>query len=472
MRRLLLLLLLSSLLVPGISAAGEEPPESLREMEERAMRPVEQPVREAAPLVVLRDAHVMTAAGAVHEPGWLVLQHGRIKSVGGGEPPAVPGATVLSLDGHWVTPGLIDPHSHLGMHTWPSARADSDTNEVTSPTTPGVWAEHSLKPRDAAFERAVAGGVTAIQALTGSANLIGGRGVAVQPVPHRGGRAMRFPGAPEVVKMACGENPKGIYGGKGQSPSTRMGNARGLRQAFLSAKKTLREWERWEEQVSGTGGKKRKGAEPAEPPDRDLNAETLAGILRGEILPQVHCYRADDMLTMLEIADEFGFSIRAFHHATGAYKIRDVLAAKGVGTVTWSDWWGFKMEALDAIPEGAALVHEAGGRAMLHSDSPTTIQVLNQEAGKAYWAGVHAGIELTEDDALRFVTLNPAWAMGIDHLTGSLEAGKRADVVVWDGHPFSVYTHARLVFIEGVLRYDIDRPRSWSDVEVGKGVAR
>ena len=465
----LLLLLLPGLLGP-VTSWAEETPSSLQTLEERAMRPVEPPVREAASLVVLRDAHVMTAAGAVHEPGWLVLAEGRIKEVGEGEPPTVPGAAVLSLDGHWITPGLIDPHSHLGMHTWPSARADSDTNEVTAPTTPGVWAVHSLKPRDAAFERAIAGGVTALQALTGSANLIGGRGVAVQLVPHRGGRAMRFPGAPEVVKMACGENPKGIYGTKGQSPSTRMGNARGFRQAFLSAQRAQREWDLWEEQANE--GKKRRGGEPAEPPERDLDSETLVGILRGEILPQVHCYRADDMLTMLEIADEFGFSIRAFHHATGAYKIRDVLAARGVGTVTWSDWWGFKMEALDGIPEGAALVHEAGGRAMLHSDSPTTIQALNQEAGKAYWAGVHAGIDLSEDDALRFVTLNPAWAMGIDHLTGSLEAGKRADVVVWDGHPFSVYTQARLVFVEGVLRYDIERPRTWSDVEVGKGVTR
>jgi len=470
-RHLPLSLILVSLLVAPVAGAEEEPPGSLGEIEARAKRPVEEPVREAAPLVVLRDATVMTAAGAVHEPGWLVLADGRIRALGAGDPPEVAGATVLSLDGHWITPGLIDPHSHLGAWSWPGARANSDANELTAPTTPGVWVEHSLKPRDAAFGRALAGGVTSIQTLTGSANLIGGRGVVLQMVPHRGGRAMRFPGAPETVKMACGENPKGIHGGKGRAPSTRMGNARGFREAFLAAQTVRERWDAWEE-ASATDRKRKRGEAPPERPERDLDTETLVGILRGDILPQVHCYRADDMLTMLEIADEFGFSIRAFHHATGAYKIRDVLAREQVGTVTWSDWWGFKMEALDGIPEGAALVHEAGGRAMLHSDSPTTIQVLNQEAGKAYWAGVHAGIELTEDDALRFVTANPAWAMGIDHLTGSLEAGKRADVVVWDGHPFSVYTKARLVFIEGVLRYDIDRPRVLSDLELGKGVVR
>ena len=472
MRRLSLLLIAASLLVAPLADADDEPPKTLSEVEAGARRPVEEPVREQAPLVVLRDARVMTAAGAVHEPGWLVLADGKIRSIGAGEPPQVAGATVLSLDGHWITPGLIDPHSHIGAWSWPGAAANSDANEITAATTPGVWVEHSIKPSDAAIERAVAGGVTTIQTLTGSANLIGGRGVVLQMVPHRGGRAMRFPGAPEVVKMACGENPKGIHGGKGRAPSTRMGNARGFRQAFLQARRSMKQWDDWEQEVAGDGKKRKKGADPPEPPERDLDTETLVGVLRGDILPQVHCYRADDMLTMLEIADEFGFSVRAFHHATGAYKIRDVLAERGVGTVTWSDWWGFKMEALDAIPEGVALVHEAGGRAMLHSDSATTIQVLNQEAGKAYIAGVRAGVDLSEDDALRFVTLNPAWAMGIDHLTGSLEAGKRADVVVWDGHPFSVYTQARLVFIEGVLRHDIDQPRTWSDLELGKGVQR
>jgi imidazolonepropionase-like amidohydrolase len=468
-------LLICLLLALPATAGGGEPdgPRSLADFEARGTATVEATVQEDAPLVVLRDAHVMTATGATWERGWLVLEGGSIRDLGEGEPPTVAGATVLSLEGHWVTPGLIDPHSHIGVYAWPSATAHDDGNEWTAATTPGVWAEHSLKPADIAFQSAVEGGVTTILATPGSANLVGGRAVVLSMVPHRGGRAMRFPGAPGSVKLACGENPKKTHGSKG-GPSTRMGNLRGLRQAFHRAEKARRDWDRWEEKAAGGGGKKKGkgGGEPPDPPDRDLDMETLVGILRGELLPQVHCYQSDDMLSMLQVADEFGFRIRAFHHATSAYKVRDILAERQVGAITWSDWWGFKVEAWDGVPANAALVHEAGGRAILHSDSPTTIQYMNQEAAKAYREGLRAGVELSEDDALRWVTINPAWALGIDDVTGSLERGKRADVVVWDGHPFSVYTKARLVFIAGVLRHDVDQPRTWSDFELGREVVR
>ncbi len=459
--------------LPLILSAWADPdtaPASLAELEAQGMAPVEQAAHAQAATVLLRDAHVMTAAGHSYDPGWLVLEGGLIKAVGGGTPPEVEGAHELSLPGHWITPGLIDPHSHLGVYGWPWAAASEDGNEVTAASTPGVWAEHSIKPADLAFQRAVAGGVTALLALPGSANLVGGRGVVLQPVPHRGGRAMRFVGAPESIKMACGENPKKVHGAKGRSPSTRMGHLRDMRQAFFDAQQALREWEEWEAQAEGGEEgrrRKKKQSEPSPPPARDLDMETLMGVLRGDFLPQIHCYRADDMLTMLQLADELGFSIRAFHHATSAYKIRDILAERQVATVTWSDWWGFKMEAWDGIPQNAALVHQAGGRATMHSDSATTIQYLNQEAAKAYREGLRAGIDISEDDALQWVTINPAWVLGIDELTGSLEAGKRADVAVWNGHPFSARTKARLVFIGGVLRYDIDQPQIWSDFELG-----
>ncbi len=452
-------------------------PRSLADLEAPGLRPVEPTAQEPTPLVVFTNAHVWTAAGDDWERGWIVLQDGLIHSLGEGDAPTIPDARVVDATGHWITPGLIDTHSHLGVYAAPSGKAHGDGNEASAPTTPGVWAEHSLNPQDPGIQRAVAGGVTAMQVLPGSANLIGGRGVVVQMVPHRGSRAMRFPGAPETVKMACGENPKRVYGGRGGAPSTRMGNLRATRQAFHAAAEALVALQEWEEQAGGgdDGGKKKRkkkkgGDDAPKPPARSLDTETLMGVLRGEILPQVHCYRADDMISMLQVADEFGFSIRSFHHALEAYKIRDLLADREVASSTWADWWGFKLEAYDGIPHNAALLTEAGARAIIHSDSHIGIQRLNQEAGKALHTGLQAGIDLSEEDALKWVTLNPAWALGIDHLTGSLEVGKRADVVVWDGHPFSVYSSARLVFVAGVLRHDAEQEQTWGDFQVGQEV--
>ena len=427
---------------------------------------------------VLFGGAVLTAAGQRYERGFVVIgADGRIEAVGEGEPPVVEGAEREDVSGRFVTPGMIDTHSHLGVYPSPGGRAHADGNEMTGPVTPGVWAEHSVWPQDPHFETAVAGGVTALQILPGSGNLIGGRGVVMRPIPARGSRAMRFPGAPVTVKMACGENPKRVYGEKGQAPSTRMGNLRAQREAFLEAEQYLRAWTAYEAQREaweGRSSRKTKKGEPAEapkPPDRDLDRETLALVLTGEALPQVHCYRADDMLSMLQVAAEFGFEVRSFHHAVEAYKIADILAAEGVSVSTWPDWWGFKLEAWDGIPENAAMVAAAGGRAIIHSDSPQTIRRLNQEAAKAWTAGRAVGLELSEDEALRWVTANPAWALGIDGETGTLEVGKRADLVVWDAHPFSVYARAVQVLIDGRTVY---RPGDapMADMSLGLEVSR
>ena len=214
-----------------------------------------------------------------------------------------------------------------------------------------------------------------------------------------------------------------------------------------------------------------KKLEEAEPPKRDLKMETLVGLMKGELLGHVHCYRADDMLNMLQLADEFGFKIRSFHHAVEAYKIRDVLAERDVSVSTWADWWGFKMEAYDAIQENAALLAEVGGKPIIHSDSARGIRRLNQETAKAMAHGRRAGIEVSENEALRWITYNAAWALGIEEDVGTLEPGKRADIVVWDGAPFSVYSSPRWVFVDGVLRHDSEGPSTpWSDFEVGQEV--
>ncbi|MEC7240440.1 MAG: amidohydrolase [Myxococcota bacterium] len=463
MIRTLFPILLAGCLPKAPADTDIEPAKNFIELSATGTAPVEAPSQTQTREVLITDATIWTATGVRIEGGWLHFSDGDIVALGDGEPPSIEGE-VLSYPGAWVTPGLIDTHSHLGVYPSPWARAHGDGNEATSPTTPGVWAEHSFWPQDPGLQLAAAGGITALQVLPGSANLVGGRGVVLQLVPTRGSRAMRFPGAPETVKMACGENPKRVYGDRG-GPSTRMGNVHGHRSAFFAAAEKLKEWEDYEKSIAE--------GEEAEPPSRDLDSETLMGILDGSFLPQVHCYRADDMLSILQLADEFGFSIRSFHHALEAYKIRDILAEREVSSSTWADWWGFKLEAYDGIPYNAALLTDAGARAIIHSDSAEGIQRLNQEASKAYHWGLQAGIELTEDDALQWITVHPAWALGIEALTGTLEAGKRADVVVWDRHPFSVYSKPIKVWSNGIQSYDAEGDDPvWSDFMTGQEVAR
>ncbi len=304
-------------------------------------------------------------------------------------------------------------------------------------------------PQDPQFALALAGGVTSLQVLPGSANLIGGRGVTLKNVPARDVYAMKFPGAPYGLKMACGENPKRVYGEKGRAPSTRMGNVAGYRSAWIRAAKYRDDWEEYARKTDA--GARRRDLKR---PDRDLELDTLAGVLAGEILVQNHCYRADEMVTMIEVAREFDYRISAFHHAVEAYKIADVLAQNDICADVWADWWGFKMEAFDGIRENAALVHAAGGCAVIHSDSAVGIQRLNQEAAKAMAAGNRIGLGIREEDAIRWLTINPAKSIGVGERTGSLETGKMADVVVWSGNPFSVYSHAERVYIDGALIYD------------------
>jgi imidazolonepropionase-like amidohydrolase len=416
--------------------------------------------------VLIRHATVLTAAGRRFSPGYVAIEGGKIQSVGDGDGPApAQGTVVVDATGKFVTPGIIDPHSHMGVYPVPDTTAHDDGNELTDPLTPGVRAEDSFWPQDPALERAVASGVTTIAALPGSGNLIGGRGFIMHLTPQRGARAMRFPGAPDILKMACGENPKRVYREQKRAPTTRMGSMRALREAFVKAQKYRRDWEDWTKKPHDAD--KKDGGEN-KPPDRDIGLETLALVLRGDILVEWHCYQADDMLAALQLADEFGFRVRTFHHALEAYKIRDVLARRRVAVATWDDWWGFKMEAYDGIPENVALLTEAGVRPALHSDSPIEVQFLNQAAGKALAAGKAAGIDVDEEDAIRWLTANPAWALGIDDQVGVLGPGKRADVVIWSENPLSTYAVAEVVYVDGQVVFDrahVGAP--WSDFEVG-----
>ena len=364
--------------------------------------------------------------------------------------------TRIDGTGKWVTPGIIDIHSHLGDYPTPAVDAHSDGNEATGPVRAEVWAEHSVWPQDPGFSRALAnGGVTTLQILPGSANLFGGRSVVLKNVPARTAQGMKFPGAPYGLKMACGENPKRVYGSKGQAPATRMGNMAVNRQTWIRAADYKRKLDKGETVV------------------RDLQLETLAGVLAGEILVQNHCYRADEMAQVIDMRHEFGYKVSAFHHAVESYKIADLLAKEGICSAMWADWWGFKMESYDAVNENIPLVHNAGACAMIHSDDANGIQRLNQEVAKAVSDGRRAGIAISDEVAWTWLAINPAKALGIADKAGSLKPGKMADVVLWNGNPLSVYTRPEKVWVDGALLYDSANPklRPISDFELGQAGA-
>jgi imidazolonepropionase-like amidohydrolase len=252
--------------------------------------------------------------------------------------------------------------------------------------------------------------------------------------------------------MACGENPKRVYGGSGKFPSTRMGNAAAMRAQWAEAVEYQRDWNEYD-------AKKKAGKDDAKAPKRDLRLDTLVAVLKGELLVHNHCYRAEEMAFILDMAREFGYHLSAFHHATEAYKIADLLARENVCAAMWADWWGFKMESYDAIPENVSIVDRVkNGCAILHSDSEEGIQHLNQEAGKVMARAKAIGWDIRPEHAVRWITLNPAKAMGIDRETGSLSVGKMGDVVVWNRNPFSSYALAEQVLIDGALVYDRSKP--------------
>jgi hypothetical protein len=333
--------------------------------------------RRASAPVIIRGATVLSGTGERLDDADVLLQNGRI-AADRQEPrraarkhrrrrPRQMGDA--RADRRALAPGRVPE---------PGVSANEDGNEMTDPVTPNVWAEHAIWPQDPGFATALAGGITAMQVLPGSGNLIGGRGVTIKNVPAVTYQAMKFPGAPWGLKMACGENPKRVYGSKGSAPMTRMGNVAGYREAFLEAQTYMRSWDKYlathkpqnedpdnaepeEEKKHSLFSRKDKDEDEDqegkdEAPDRDLAKDTLMGVMKGEIRVHIHCYRADEMAIMLDLAKEFGFKISAFHHGVEAYKIADRLAAEGVCGALWADWWGFKMEALDGIEENLALV--------------------------------------------------------------------------------------------------------------------
>lgn len=398
-----------------------------------------------AQATLLTNATILIGTGQRLNDADILLVDGKVQQVGSDL--TAPNATVVDLQGKWITPGIIDVHSHLGVYPSPQVESHSDGNEMTSPNTSEVWAEHSVWPQDPGFEAARAGGITSLQILPGSANLFGGRGVTLRNIPSETMQGMKFADAPYGLKMACGENPKRVYGSRKILPSTRMGNVAGYRSAWLAATEYKRAWNKYETQYAA--------GENPQAPKRDLALDTLMGVLDGEVLIHNHCYKAEEMAVMIDLSKEFNYHAGTFHHGIEAYKIADLLAENGNCAALWPDWWGFKMEAYDMVEENVAIVDAVKNScAVVHSDSGTTIQRLNQEAAKVMFRANDNGFDLKEEDAIKWITYNAAKSLGINKEVGSLEAGKNADVVVWSSNPFSVYAHAEQVFIDGAKVYD------------------
>ncbi len=382
---------------------------------------------------VIKNATLLTATHGRIEHGSVYVKDGKIVAFGANVS-APSTATVIDADGKYVTSGIIDPHSHMAL--------DGDVNEATSPVVPQMMMKDAFEYTDKAIYRALAGGVTTSLLLHGSADMIGGQAVVIKTKYGLDRDQMLFPGAPQSIKFASGENPKRVFGDKKQLPSTRMGNFEVMREAFTQAKDYQRQWDEYNAKVT-------KGDKNATPPKKDLKMDALVQVLQGKMLVQIHCYRADEFLTEIAIANEFGYKIRAFHHALEAYKVPQALAQNNIAIATFSDWWGFKYEAWDAIPWNAVMAMRAGVRVAVKSDSDDYMRRLNQEAAKTMRYG-----GATEDEAVQMMTINPAWIIGVDDKTGSIDVGKDADLVLWDGYPLSTYGIPQKVWIDGDVYFD------------------
>jgi imidazolonepropionase-like amidohydrolase len=385
----------------------------------------------AAP-VIIEHATILTMTGHNIQDGSLLIEDGKIAAVGASVS-APANAVVVDAHGEYVLPGLVDPHSHLGVYSMPAVSANSDGNEMTGDIEAQVRSEDSINTDDPEIARAVSGGVTTVQVLPGSGNNIGGWATIVKLNGGQTLEEIKFPGAPLSMKWAWGENPKRVYGSRSQAPSTLMGEAAVVRQRLYDAQNYAAKWKAWED-----GG--RKGA----PPERNLQLEALAQVLAGKVRLNIHSYQVNHFDTLFRIADEFHFQIAALHHALDAYMIAPEIARRHIGVVTFADEWGFKVEGWDAIPQNAYLLWKEGITVSLHTDNPVI-----EERDYIEQAAIVNHYGTPDEAALEMVTINPAKILGIDQKVGSIQPGKDADVVVWTGHPLELTSKVDRVYIDG-----------------------
>ena len=394
----------------------------------------------ATPPIVIQNATILTITkGTVN--GSVLIRDGKIADVG--EKITVPpDAKVIDASGQFVMPGIIDCHSHIA--------ADS-INEGSVSVSSMVGIEDVLNPDDISIYRAVAGGVTTANILHGSANSIGGKCTVIKLRWGKDAHDMIFEGALPGIKFALGENPKragnptgqriGAGNVQGRYPATRMGVEDVIREAFNEAKEYQQSWKDYNQKVAR--------GEQATAPRRDLKLEPLVEVLEGKRLVHAHCYRADEILMLLRVADDYGFKICTLQHVLEGYKVAKEIAAHGAGASTFSDWWAYKLEAFDAIPYNAAIMMRKGIIVSLNSDSDELMRHLNDEAAKTIKYG-----GLNETEALSLITINPAKQLKIDNRVGSIEVGKDADLTIFDKHPLSNYAKVEKVFIDGQMYFD------------------
>ncbi len=389
-------------------------------------------------VTVIQNATILTVTQGTIEKGSILIRDGKIAAVG--RSVRVPaGATVIDATRHFVSPGIIDCHSHIAV--------DGGVNEGSIAVSSMVGIEEVIDPADIDIYRDLAGGVTSANVLHGSANPIGGKNAVIKLRWGKDAKGLLFAGAPPGIKFALGENPKRSNfqpppGFPRRYPNTRMGVMDVIRQAFSEAREYRKRWQDYNR-------RKTAGEKNLIPPARDLKLEPLVEILEGKRLVHAHCYRADEILQLIRLAEEFGFKVATFQHVLEGYKVAKEIAAHGAGASTFSDWWAYKVEAYDAIPYNAALMTQKGVVVSINSDSAEEARHLNQEAAKTMKFG-----GLSETEALKLVTLNPAKQLRIDNRVGSIEVGKDADLVIWDKHPLSVYAVAQKVLIDGQVYFD------------------
>lgn len=397
--------------------------------------------------MVIRDATILPVSGAPLPRGSVSFRDGIITAVGA-DITADSDALVVDGTDRYVLPGIVDVHSHLGVSPWPWVPGNSDVNEDGGdPLTPHLRAIDAFDSSDPAIRWVAAGGVTTIMVLPGSANVVGGQGAVMKLRLGQSANEMLFEGAPRVMKIALGENPKATYGGRGRMPSTRMGVMALLRDALSRAQTYRARWDAWNAAPESERG-------PA--PGFDPKLDALADVLRREIRVHAHTYRRDEFFGLLRLSDDFGFELGAFHHAMDAYRLGPELARRGVGTAVYADAFGRKLEHWEQVPQTAAYLNSLGALVTLHSDFPFFAQRLHTEAAKLVRYG-----GISEDDALKTITLSAARLIGVDRWVGSLEAGKHADIAVYDRHPFDSFARVEMTFVDGKLVFDRDRDRAW-----------
>jgi imidazolonepropionase-like amidohydrolase len=385
---------------------------------------------------LIRNATVLTVSHGTLQNADVLLRKGKIAAVGK-DLKAAPDARVIDATGKYLMPGIIDCHSHTMIDA---------VNELTLSVTSMAHIRDVLNPEDIAIYRELAGGTTTANLLHGSGNAIGGLNTVVKLKWGRPAEEFVFPGAPPGIKFALGENPKRsnfqIPTQPRRYPATRMGVEEVIREAFTRARDYKATWDEYR------AGLKR-GEKNLIPPRRDLQLEPLVEVLEGKRFVHSHCYRADEILMLINIANEFGFKVRTFQHALEGYKVAKEIAEHGAGASIFTDFWGYKIEAYDAIPYNAVILTRAGVNVSVNSDSDERARRLNIDAAKLVKYG-----DMTEEEALKTITMNPAWQLGIQDRVGSIDVGKDADVVIWNGHPLSVYSRVETTFIDGEIFFD------------------